>query len=126
MTDGSDQLTFRDPESFRVLSRVSVTTPEGRRMRSLNELECVDGHVYANVWQSDRILRIDPATGHVTAIIDASGLLERTDPTGDEDVLNGIAYRPDNGHFLLTGKLWSKVFEVSLVPASSERERGAQ
>ena len=113
MSDGSDRLAFRDPESFEVVREVRVTRI-GRPLRRLNELECVDGAVYANVWQSDDIVRIDPATGAVTATIDASGLLTRAERRRT-DVLNGIAWLPDRERFLITGKLWPWAFEVELV-----------
>lgn len=116
MSDGTAWLTFRDPETFAPAGEVRVTR-EGRPVRRLNELECVDGLVYANVWMTDEIVRIDPETGHVVASIDASGLLPASERQGSEDVLNGIAYRPDTGHLLLTGKLWPKIYEVELVPA---------
>jgi glutaminyl-peptide cyclotransferase len=118
MTSGNDRLQFRDPQTFEKLGEVRVARA-GRPLRRLNELECVDGVVYANVWMDDHIARIDPETGRVTAWIDASDLLPRDARHGGEDVLNGIAYLPDSGHFLLTGKNWSRIFEVELV----ERER---
>ncbi|MDH4281895.1 MAG: glutaminyl-peptide cyclotransferase [Myxococcales bacterium] len=114
MSDGSSILDFRDPESMQLLSEVSVLN-DGRPVRKLNELECVGSDVYANVWQSDEILRIDARTGRVIAIIDASGLLSRAERMRS-DVLNGIAYRPQSKTFLLTGKLWPHVFEVEFVP----------
>jgi glutaminyl-peptide cyclotransferase len=114
MTDGSDRLTFRDAQTFAVLSEVRVTLG-GRPVDRLNELECVEGAVYANVWQTDEILRIDPASGKVTAVIDASGLLTR-DERRRAEVLNGIAWDPARKTFLLTGKLWPKMFEVTFVP----------
>jgi glutamine cyclotransferase len=76
----------------------------------------VDGVVYANVWQTDDILRIDPRDGRVTAVVDASGLLTREERL-KTDVLNGIAWDPESRTFLLTGKLWPKLFQVRLVPA---------
>jgi glutaminyl-peptide cyclotransferase len=116
MSDGSDQLVFRDPQTFRETGRVSVRH-DGRPLRLLNELECVgDGVVFANVWQEQALVRIDPATGHTTAWIDASGLLSPEEARG-ADVLNGIAYLPGAGRLLITGKYWPKVFEVELVPA---------
>ncbi|MBW2464268.1 MAG: glutaminyl-peptide cyclotransferase [Deltaproteobacteria bacterium] len=115
MTSGNDRLQFRDPDTFEKLGEVRVTRA-GRRLRQLNELECVDGLVYANVWTDDHIARIDPDTGEVTAWIDASHLLAEEDRNGGEDVLNGIAYMPDTGHFLLTGKRWSQVYEVEFAP----------
>ena len=83
---------------------------------ALNELEYVDGAIWANVYQTDEIVRIDPATGAVTAVVDASRLLRPSEATGAE-VLNGIAWRADTGAFLLTGKYWPKMFEVAFEPA---------
>lgn len=117
MSDGSAQLAFRDPDTFRVVRRVTVRE-SGRPVRELNELECVDGMVWANVWQTDRILRIDPRTGHVTGEVDASGLLTEEQRDG-ADVLNGIAWIPERRHFVITGKLWPTMFEVELVPDDS-------
>ena len=116
MSDGSDRLSFRDSESFAVVGQVAVTF-EGRPLASLNELECVDGEVYANVFQRDTIVRIDPATGRVTASVDAAGL---RDGAGAEsaDVLNGIAYAPERDRFFVTGKLWPAMFEVTFVAES--------
>lgn len=114
MSDGSDTLRFRDPVSFEATGEVRVESASGA-VEDLNELECVDGAVYANVWHSDTILRIDPDEGRVTAEIDASGLL-----TADErraaDVLNGIAFSPEHDAFLVTGKLWPHLFVVEFVP----------
>ena len=113
MSNGSDTLTFRDPESFEPVGAVRVTL-RGRPRDQLNELECVDGAVYANVWQEEFIVRIDPANGRVTHQIDAAGLLTRDEARG-VDVLNGIAYHPDDGTFYITGKWWPKMFEVRFV-----------
>ena len=113
MSDGSAQLTFRGPETFRPVRAVTVRD-DGRPVEQLNELECVGGHVYANIWQTDRIVRIDPKTGGVTATIDASGLLNPAERFGT-DVLNGIAYDSSNDTFLITGKLWPKLFRVRFV-----------
>ncbi len=114
MTDGSDRLTFRDPQTFAVLGEVHVTAG-GQPLSQLNELECVEGAVYANVWQKDDIVRIDPASGKVTAVIDASGLLTAAERQR-VDVLNGIVWDPARKSFLITGKLWPKMFEVTFVP----------
>lgn len=113
MSDGSDRLTFRDPKTFAPTGSVNVTY-SGRPAFQLNELECVDGMVYANVWGSDAILRIDPRTGRTTAVIDASGLLT-PDEAARAEVLNGIAWDPAKKTFLITGKNWPKVFEVKFV-----------
>jgi glutaminyl-peptide cyclotransferase len=89
---------------------------DGAPVDRLNELECVKGSVYANVWRTDRIVRIDPDTGRVMGLIDASGLLSPDDyGSGQVDVLNGIAYRPETDTFFLTGKYWPRLFEVRFV-----------
>lgn len=116
MSDGSGNLTFRDPQSFEVLGSVPVTL-RGALLERLNELECVGDSVYANVWQTDQIVRIDPQTGRVIAAIDAAGLLSPLDRAG-ADVLNGIAFDPRREVFLITGKLWPRIFEVRFVPRS--------
>jgi glutaminyl-peptide cyclotransferase len=113
MSDGSDELTFRDPTTFAVSGRMNVTKL-GRPLRRLNELECSDGAVYANVWTTNEIVRIDPRSGRVTATIDASGLLSVDEAVG-ADVLNGIAHVPGTDRFLVTGKLWPWIFEVRFV-----------
>ena len=110
MSDGSDRLTFRDPVTFASLGGVNVAE-NGQPVLDVNELEWVDGVLYANVWQTDRILRIDPASGRVTAEIDAAGLLTDAERASAE-VLNGIAWRPDTKTFYITGKKWPKLFEV--------------
>ncbi len=112
MSDGSDQLSFRDAGTFELIGAVSVED-SGEPVFDLNELECVGSVVYANVWQTDRIVRIDPETGQVLHVIDASGLLSPEESAG-ADVLNGIAYDADSQHFFVTGKLWPKLFEVRL------------
>jgi glutamine cyclotransferase len=110
MSNGSSWLTFRDPDTFAVTGSVDV----GRDQ--LNELECVGGDVYANVWHTDTILRIDAATGHVTGTIDAGQLRAQLRTPGPEDVLNGIAAVPGTPEFLLTGKQWEVTFRVRFVP----------
>ena len=111
MSNGSDRLVFRDPRTFAVRGEVAVRRGAAPVTR-LNELECVGSLVYANVWQTNTIVRIDKATGTVLTDIDASGLLTPAE-TQAADVLNGIAYDPATRHFYLTGKLWPKLFEVS-------------
>ncbi|MDG4763431.1 glutaminyl-peptide cyclotransferase [Solwaraspora sp. WMMD406] len=116
MSDGTDQLTFRDPETFVATGTVSVTL-DGGPLRDINELECVGGAVWANVWRTDRIVRIDPSSGQVAAQVDAAGLLTGAERAGT-DVLNGIAAVSGTDEFLLTGKYWPTLFRVRFVPAS--------
>lgn len=118
MSDGSDRLTFRDSESFGVVGTVAVTL-DGRPLASLNELECVNDKIYANVFQHDVIVRIDPVTGRVGARIDAAGLLDDSERR-NADVLNGIAYAPELDRFFITGKLWPAMFEVTFVDGSDQ------
>ena len=115
MSDGSSRLTFRDPESFEVVRQIEVLFREGAVSR-LNELECAEGWIYANVYTTDRIVQIDPQTGRVHRLIDASGLLEPGELAG-ADVLNGIAFDEDRQVFYVTGKLWPKMFVVRFVPS---------
>ncbi|AWI31821.1 glutaminyl-peptide cyclotransferase [Streptomyces tirandamycinicus] len=115
-SDGSSRLDFRDPATLRRKGSVVVTL-DGRPVDRLNELECVGDTVYANVWTTDRIVRIDADTGRVTAEIAASGLLGAAERRR-ADVLNGIAAVPGTGQFLLTGKWWPKMFRVRFVPAA--------
>ncbi len=123
-SDGTSRLTFRDPGTFAVLGRIAVTVAGEPRtllglppgpVLELNELECHGGRVYANVWQTDAIVVIDPATGGVEAVIDGSGL-PRPSRDASDDVLNGIAFDPVRRVFLLTGKRWPWIYRVRLVP----------
>lgn len=114
MSDGSAHLTFRDPKTFVVTGGIAVVRG-GLPVSKLNELEWADGQLYANVWETDVIVRIDAGSGAVTAVIDASGLLSATDRVG-ANVLNGIAALPERGTFLITGKFWPRMFEVRFVP----------
>lgn len=113
-TDGSEWLRFHDPGTLRETRRVRVTD-RGRPVRDLNELEYIDGQVYANVWQTDRIARIDPATGTVARWIDLSGLLSSVYLREQDSVLNGIAYDTAGRRLFVTGKLWPKLFEIAIV-----------
>ncbi len=144
MTDGSSALYKRDPETFDLLETLEITL-DGQPLAQANELECVGDSIFANIYQTDTIVRIDKATGAVTASIDAAGLLTdeeqaalgnsgeklnflqynpdtsafdvRTEFLTGGEVLNGIAYKPETDTFLITGKLWPKLFEVRFVPA---------
>jgi glutamine cyclotransferase len=119
-SDGTARLTLRDPESLAVTGELTVTDG-GRPVSLLNELEWVDGALWANLWQSDELVRIDPASGVVTGRLDLAPLrAEATAQSGGAlDVLNGVAWRPDTGTLLVTGKLWPLLFELALEPAAT-------
>lgn len=114
MSDGTAELRFLDPLTFKELRRVRVTA-DGKPVDQLNELEWVDGEVLANIWQTDRIARIDPKTGRVNGWIDLTGLLPDNQRINADAVLNGIAYDPKAKRLFVTGKLWPKLFEIQLV-----------
>lgn len=116
MSDGTATLHFWDPETFEEIGQVEVRDDEGPVMR-LNELEYVQGRVYANIWQTDRVAIIDPQTGRVSGWINLAGLLTPEDRTLPVDVLNGIACYARGNRLWVTGKLWPKLFEIELVPA---------
>jgi glutamine cyclotransferase len=115
MSDGSARLTRRDAKTFEKTGEVTVRSG-GMPVENLNELECVDNLVYANVWQKHVIARIDAKSGDVTGWIDASGLLKPEEYQAAE-VLNGIAQVPGTSRFIITGKRWPRYFEVEFVPA---------
>jgi glutaminyl-peptide cyclotransferase len=113
MSDGSANLTVRSATDFSIVRTIRVTM-SGAPAEQLNELECVDGSVYANVWMQELIVRIDPASGRVTERINAANLLSPMERQGT-DVLNGITYDPADKTFLITGKNWPKLFRVRFV-----------
>lgn len=115
MSDGTSRLRFLDHTTFTETGSLEVIGPEGP-LRGINELEYADGALYANIWPTNRIARIDPKTGKVTGLIDLSGLLGPEDRQRPVDVLNGIAYDVANKRLLVTGKLWPKLFAIELVP----------
>ena len=115
LSDGTDQLRFLDPKTFRETRRVRVTD-RGAPVRDLNELEYIRGEIYANVWHTDRIARISPQTGRVTGWIDLRGLLSSGYRLDSEAVLNGIAHDAANNRLFVTGKLWPRLFEIEIVP----------
>lgn len=116
MSDGSATLTFRDPGTFAVRGSVTVTSG-GAPLPRLNELDCVDGTVWANVYLTDRIVQIDPVSGRVLAEVDAAALSARQEGLEADEVLNGIAWDPERGTFLVTGKHWDALYEVRFVAA---------
>jgi glutaminyl-peptide cyclotransferase len=119
MTDGTDEIRFIDPATFKEQKRVAVRA-DGSRLTALNELEWVNGELFANIYQSDKIVRIDPVTGVVKQWLDFSGLLPSERRTPSTDVLNGIAYDSSTGHLLITGKKWPAMFEIRLTSSSTE------
>jgi len=118
MSDGSAVLRYLDPATFRETGTLEVYDDSGL-VKSINELEFVEGEIFANIWGSDRAARIDPETGRVKGWINLSGLLPEKDRKGGEDVLNGIAYDSKNKRLFITGKLWPKLYEIRLVPAGT-------
>jgi len=114
MSDGTSILRFLDPDTLEEIGQIEVYDQNSPVTR-LNELEYIHGEVYANVWKTDRIARIDPHTGRVTGWIDLSGLLNEEDRVQPVDVLNGIAYDAENDRLFVTGKLWPNIFEIELI-----------
>ena len=111
MSDGTSQIRFVDPATFQTVKTISVHDQHGAPLTNINELEYINGEIYANVWLTNSVVRIDPASGQIVGTIDFTGLL----PAGTSaDVLNGIAYDSSTGHLLVTGKLWPSLFEVRL------------
>ena len=121
MSDGSPAIRVLDPKTLTEVGRIQVSA-DGKPVASLNELEWVDGQIYANVWGSNVIARIDPASGNVVGWIDLTGL---ADPSwkamGPDDVLNGIAWDPTHRRLFVTGKHWPKLFEIELVERTGRR-----
>ena len=120
LSDGTHRIRFLDPVTFRVVRTINVTAA-GEPVYRLNELEWIKGEIFANVWQTDKVVRIDPLTGAVRGIIDFFGLLSPLERTPDADVLNGIAYDAAHDKLFVTGKRWPKMFEVRLIPRTSDR-----
>lgn len=113
LSDGSSDLFYLDPQSFKPVKKLAVTM-NGQPVPEINELEFIDGEIWANVWQTDRILRIDPSTGQVRSFLNLKQILAPSDRKGSEDVLNGIAYDPEHKRIFVTGKLWPRIFEIKL------------
>ncbi|MBG0786719.1 MAG: glutaminyl-peptide cyclotransferase [Anaerolineaceae bacterium] len=119
LSDGTSTLSFVDPETFEVIGAVTVTD-QGQEILNINELEYIRGEVFANIWLTDDIIRIDPETGEVLGWIDLSGLLPEEERTPETNVLNGIAFDSKTNRLFVTGKLWPKVYEIRLVPVEGE------
>ncbi|MFK7849766.1 MAG: glutaminyl-peptide cyclotransferase [Akkermansiaceae bacterium] len=114
MSNGSDRLQYLDPKTFRVLKEVSVRL-NGRPVNMLNELEFVEGEIFANVWHAEQILRINPLDGMVVGVIDLSGIDAKDKRRDPEHVLNGIAYDAESKELFVTGKCWPKIYQIELV-----------
>lgn len=119
LSDGTATLRFFDPDTFKETRRVTVTD-RGKPVVKLNELEFIHGEIYANVWYANRIARISPASGKVIGWIDLKGLMPRDQLSGDDAVLNGIAYDSAHERLFVTGKLWPKIFEITVVPGKAK------
>jgi len=115
LSDGSNRLRFVDPNNFQVTKTITVSD---RRIpiNNLNELEYIQGEIYANIWHEERIVRIDPQTGQIRGWINLTGLRARSEASDSEAVLNGIAYDEKSDRLFVTGKLWAKLYEVRLKP----------
>jgi glutaminyl-peptide cyclotransferase len=113
LSDGSNRIRFLEPDSFKVTRTIAVMDAKVP-VEKLNELEFINGEIYANIWHEDRIVAINPQTGRVTAWIDLAGLLQPGDVQDPEAVLNGIAYDQSSGRLFVTGKLWPRLFEIKI------------
>ena len=115
MSDGSNQIRIWDPVTLQEKRRLNVRDA-GKPVENLNELECVQGEIYANVWQTDRIVRLAPQDGRVLGWVNLAGLLSAAERNHTTDVLNGIAYDALGDRLFVTGKFWPKLFEIKIVP----------
>ena len=116
MSDGTPMLYFLDPENFKQNHKIMVLDQDSP-VWGLNELEYIDGQIYANVWPTERIVKIDPETGEVAGWIDFEGILAPQDHSEPVDVFNGIAYDATNSRLFVTGKFYPKIYEIKLIPA---------
>ena len=113
-TDGTEKMWFLDPETLNEESYIETYT-NNRKAENLNELEFVNGKIYANLWQKNSILIVDPKSGAIEGIVNLKGLQSKAEQKGDDNVLNGIAYDEENDRLFVTGKKWAKVFEIKIV-----------
>jgi len=123
MSDGTETLHFLDPETFEEISQIEVSA-NNIPVTRINELEYIQGEMYANIWQTERIARIDPLTGQVTGWINLKGILSPEDNNETVDVLNGIAYDAENDRLFVTGKFWPKLFEIELIGQGTAESKG--
>jgi len=120
MSDGTSDIRFLDPASLKEIGRIHVTA-ENRPVTNINELEWVKGEIYANIWETNLVARIDPGNGKVVGWIDFGGLNPAAASTNPDDVLNGIAYDADHDRLFVTGKDWPQLYEIKLVPKKALR-----
>jgi len=123
MSDGTETLHFLNPETFEEIGQIEVSA-NNIPVTRINELEYIQGEIYANIWQTERIARIDHLTGQVIGWIDLKGILSPEDDSETVDVLNGIAYDPKNSRLFVTGKFWPKLFEIELIGQGSAESKG--
>lgn len=110
MSNGSEYIYFRDPDNFKIIKKIEIKGG-GKKIKNLNELEYHSGFIYANVWQTDYIVKINKKTGNAASYLDLSNILKESF-RDEANVLNGIAYDPKNDNFLITGKLWPQIFRI--------------
>jgi len=122
MSDGTSTLHFLDPETFEEMSQIEVYEND-IPLTKINELEYVQGEIFANIWLTERIARINPLTGQVIGWVDLKGILSPEDYSEKVDVLNGIAYDAKNNRLWVTGKFWPKLFEIELIKDESNMKR---
>ncbi|MFN4984987.1 MAG: glutaminyl-peptide cyclotransferase [Ignavibacteria bacterium] len=113
ISNGTSVISVLDPTSWTIVRTIPITL-DGMAVSQLNELEWIDGAIWANVWQSDRVIRISPTTGNVTGVLDLTGILPQNERTPTTDVLNGLAWNPSSKTLFVTGKNWPAVFELSI------------
>ncbi len=118
MSDGSDTIRYLDPQTFETTRTVAVSD-RGSPLKEINELEYIGGVLYANIYRTDWIVRIDPETGSVLGWTNMRGLLSANERTPHTDVLNGIAYDAENDRLLVTGKLWPVLFHIRLTSGTT-------
>jgi glutaminyl-peptide cyclotransferase len=120
MSDGTSDLRFLNPDTFSEVGRIHVTC-DGRAVQRINELEWVKGEIYANVWRTNLIIRINPKTGDIVGLVDLTDLVAFAKEGTGENVLNGIAYDAAAGRLFVTGKLWPALYQITLAPRAGDR-----
>ncbi|RCW47713.1 MULTISPECIES: glutaminyl-peptide cyclotransferase [unclassified Halanaerobium] len=114
MSNGSNKIYYRNPDNFSVLRTIEVAA-YGEKISNINELEYINGEIFANIWFEDYILRINPESGEINSMINLSGIINPDNYLHEINVLNGIAYDEDTGRLFVTGKLWPHIFEIKIV-----------